>query len=128
MVLPEVDAVKMQGLSHVVHESIEDFNAGKQYDVEIDTLDNIIPTSKRVEGIKLDVENFEYFVLKGGERIIDRDKPVIYTELWDNENRTKCLEFIRNKGYSVKFFNGKTLEEYTREKYSGQNFFFVPEV
>ncbi len=126
MVLPEVDAVKMQGLSHVVHESIDDFNNGKQYDVEIDTLDNIVPTTTRVEGIKLDVENFEYFVLKGGEGIIDRDKPLIYTELWDNENRLKCLEFIRSKGYSVKFYNGKHLEEYAPKKYSGQNFFFVP--
>lgn len=126
MVLPEVDEVKMQGLSHVVHESIDDFNTGKQYEVEINTLDNIVPNSKRVVGIKLDVENFEYFVLKGGERIIDSDKPLIYTELWDNENRIKCLEFIRSKGYTVKYYNGKNLEDYSPEKYRGQNFFFIP--
>ena len=126
MVLPEVDEVKMQGLSHVVHESIDDFNTGKYYEVEINTLDNIVPNTLRVEGIKLDVENFEYFVLKGGEGVIDRDKPVIYTELWDNENRTKCLEFIQSKGYIVKFYNGKSLEEFTSEKYTGQNFFFIP--
>lgn len=126
MVLPEVNEVKMQGLSHVVHESIDDFNKGKQYEVQIDTLDNLVPDTIRVEGIKLDVENFEYFVLKGGEVIIDRDKPVIYTELWDNVNRTKCLDFIRSKGYLVKYYNGKNLELFTPEKYKGQNFFFIP--
>lgn len=126
MVLPEVDEVKMQGLSHVMHSSIDEFNTGKYYEVEIDTLDNIIGHDKRVQGIKLDVENFEYFVLSGGKEMIRRDKPIIYTELWDNTNRQKCLQLMREMGYAVKYFDGKNLEAFSPEKYAGQNFFFLP--
>ncbi len=126
MVLPKVEEVKMQGLSHVVHESIEDFNQGDFYEVPIETLDNLVDQSNKVQGIKLDVENFEYFVLKGGEKLIDRDKPIIYTELWENENRDKCLEFIRSKGYSVQVCVKNKLVNFVPEKYSGQNFFFIP--
>lgn len=127
MVLPNVARVKMQGLSHVVHESIDEFNEGDFYEVKIDSLDNLIDTSKKVQGIKLDVENFEYFVLKGGEQLIDRDKPIIYTELWVNENRDRCLSFIKNKGYSIKVFVGNKLIDFSPETYTGQNFFFLPE-
>lgn len=127
MVLPNVARVKMQGLSHVVHESIDAFNEGDFYEVSMDTLDNLIDDSKRVQGIKLDVENFEYFVLKGGEKLIERDKPIIYTELWPNENRQKCLEFIISKGYTIKVYTGDKLIDYSSETYTGQNFFFIPE-
>lgn len=126
MVLPNVARVKMQGLSHVVHESINEFNEGDFYEVSIDTLDNLIDSSKKVQGIKLDVENFEYFVLKGGEQIIDRDKPIIYTELWVNENRQRCLDFIKNKGYSIKVCVDNKLIDFSPETYTGQNFFFIP--
>lgn len=126
MVLPNVARVKMQGLSHVVHESIDEFNEGDFYEVPIETLDNLIDTSRKVQGIKLDVENFEYFVLKGAENLIDRDKPIIYTELWVNENREKCLNFIRNKGYSVKVYVDNNLIDFSPTTYSGQNFFFIP--
>lgn len=126
MVLPKVEEVKMQGLSHVVHESINEFNQGDFYEVPIETLDNLIDNSKKVKGIKLDVENFEYFVLKGGENLIDRDKPIIYTELWENENRNKCLDFIRSKGYSVQVWVNNKLVNFDPALYSGQNFFFIP--
>lgn len=126
MVLPRVGKVKMQGLSHVMHSSIEDFNSGDFYEVEIDTLDNIIGPEKRVEGIKLDVENFEYFALLGGKEMIIRDKPIIYTELWENENRIKCMDLLVSLGYTIHFYNGTGLEAYSKSKYSGQNFFFLP--
>lgn len=126
MVLPNVSKVKMQGLSHVVHESIDEFNQGDFYEVEINTLDNLINSTTKVQAIKLDVENFEYFVLKGGEKLIERDKPIIYTELWANENREKCLSFIMAKGYSIKVHVGNKLIDFSPETYNGQNFFFIP--
>ena len=38
--------------------------------------------------------NYEYFVLKGCEKIINRDKPKIYLELWDNKNRYNCFKLL----------------------------------
>ncbi len=126
MVLPEVEEVQMQGLSHVVHDSITEFNDGRFFEVEVETLDRIIPSNQSVSGIKLDVENFEYFVLKGGEKVIEKYHPIIYTELWDNENRGKCMNFLTQKGYTPMYFDGGKLQPFIGSAYTGQNFFFVP--
>lgn len=126
MVLPKVARVKMQGLSHVMHESIHEFNEGDFYEVEMNTLDQLVDASIVVQGIKLDVENFEYFVLKGGKEMILRDKPIIYTELWDNENRQKCLDFISSCGYEIKVYMDNKLTTFDSNTYDGQNFFFIP--
>ena len=47
---------------------------------------------KKIGAIKMDVENFEYFVLEGGKELIKKHKPIIYTELWENQNREKCFQ------------------------------------
>jgi FkbM family methyltransferase len=104
MVMPVLDEVKMQGLSHVVHESITDFN----------------------QGIKLDVENFEYFVLKGACQTISKYRPIIYTELWENENREKCFKLMNELNYKVKILQKKTLVDFDPTMHKTQNFFFVP--
>ena len=70
-----------------------EWNEGEECKVPIDRLDTLLPNTK-IQGIKMDVENFEYFVLKGGLKIIQRDQPIIYTELWDNENRTQCFDIL----------------------------------
>ena len=105
MVLPVNGATVMQGLSHVKHESITEWNEGKEVDVKLDKLDNII-NGQVIQGIKIDVENFEYFALKGGTRIISAHHPIIYAELWDNENRKQCFDLLSSFNYSV-FVAGK---------------------
>ncbi|MBN2747289.1 MAG: FkbM family methyltransferase [Bacteroidales bacterium] len=129
MVLPEVNHVVMQGLSHVVHESIPDFNQGKTMTIEIKKLDDlqeIIHSKKPVIGIKLDVENYESFVLEGATSTINKYKPIIYTELWENENRTKCIKILTEMNYFVKVLEGKNLVDFDPKKHKTQNFFFLP--
>ena len=48
--------------------------------VETDLLDNIIPEDVKVDFIKIDVEGAEFPVLKGGQRTINRCRPVIIFE------------------------------------------------
>ena len=130
MVMPVVKSVKMQGLSHVVHKSIHEFNEGDKFSVEVKTLDSIAELNKedqKIEAIKMDVENFEYFVLLGGSQLIDRNRPLIYTELWENENRQKCFSFIRGKNYKIRVLENKHLVDFDEAKHTTQNFFFVPE-
>ena len=130
MVLPVVDSVKMQGLSHVVHDSIEEFNEGKKFKVAVRKLDNLkelTENGEKVTAIKMDVENFEFFVLDGGKELIRKDKPLIYTELWENENRDNCLRLIGELGYKVKVIDGGKLVEFEQGKHTTQNFFFIPE-
>lgn len=129
MVMPVLNSVKMQGLSHIVHESLTDFNEGDKYEVDVETLDSFIPSfkaGKKITGMKLDVENFEYFVLKGGEKLIDLFQPIIYTELWENENRYKCFDFLKQKGYTTFVLDNGQLVDYDQKSHKTQNFFFLP--
>jgi FkbM family methyltransferase len=125
MVLPYYGRTIMQGLSHVVHDSINEWNEGERFDVSIDKLDNLFQ-GRRIQGIKMDVENFEYFVLKGGEQLIDQNSPIIYTELWDNENRVNCFEFLIAKGYQTFVIEGEKLVPFQIDKHLSQNFIFLP--
>jgi len=124
MVLPYNGKTIMQGLSHVVHESIEEWNEGERFDVSIDTLDNLFK-DRKVQGIKMDVENFEFFVLKGGEQLIDANLPIIYTELWDNQNRINCFDFLIAKGYKTFIVEADKLVRFDNLKHESQNFIFI---
>jgi FkbM family methyltransferase len=127
MVMPEVEKVRKQGLSHVVHDSITEFNAGKRMKVPMKTLDELTQDLKKpVVGIKMDVENFEYFALKGAQQLLKRDKPVVYTELWENENRTKCFGLMKELGYTCYVVQADQLMPFDKEKHQGQNFIFKP--
>jgi FkbM family methyltransferase len=48
--------------------------------VKVETLDNVIPSATRIDFIKIDVEGAELHVLRGGERLIRQNRPVIVFE------------------------------------------------
>jgi FkbM family methyltransferase len=60
------------------------------------TLDSL--NLPKISGIKIDVEGYEYKVMKGAENTIDKYRPVILYEAlqleWD-----KCHDFLDHKGY-----------------------------
>ncbi len=121
MVLPIVSNVKMQGLSHVKHSTINDFNEGTEYKVELKTLDSF--KFANVVAIKMDVENYEQFVLQGAIETLKKSKPVIYLELWDNENRTHCFSILGEIGYKINILNGCDLELFNPLKHKKQQYF-----
>ena len=126
MVMPVVNHVKMQGLSHIQLNGTEQkHSTGDEIDVTVKTLDTIqeLNTAKKISAIKIDVENFEYFVLKGGRHLISVHKPIIYCELWKNEMRELTIKYLGDLGYSVKVFHNKQLTDY---KDNAINFFFIP--
>ena len=127
MVLPIEDSVKLQGLGHVIHDTIEDFNEGEHFKTiscQLDSLDYLM--SKNISGIKIDVENFEYFVFKGGENLIKKNKPIIYCELWENENRTRCFNLLSSLGYEIKILHKHSLIPFDTDTHKALNFFFIP--
>ncbi len=127
MILPVIHSVTMHGLSHIEHFSIPGFSEGVNHTVKMMKLDDIDElTDKNIKGIKLDVENYEYFVLKGGIEMIKRCKPVIYCELWDNENRKNTIILLESIGYCVKVKISGELKPYNKTIHSTQNFFFIP--
>jgi FkbM family methyltransferase len=128
IVMPVIDSVRMQGLSHVVHSTITENNEGERVKTPIHMLDNVhgLNETMKVSAIKIDVENFEYFVLEGGRKFIQKHKPLIYIELWENENRNKCFSLIRELGYKVNIVSNAKLIEYDPALHHTQNFIFTP--
>lgn len=124
MVLPHNGKVKMQGLTHVVHDSITEWNDGELFNAPIKKIDDIIGETP-VEGIKIDVENFEYFALLGASTILKRDQPIIYAELWDNENRANCFELLYSIGYKAYVVINDEMIIFDADKHTKQNFIFV---
>lgn len=125
MILPTKDGAKMQGLSHVKHDSITEWNEGEECEVPMETLDAICEKCGRIQGIKMDVENFEYFVLKGGKKLIQKNMPIIYIELWENNNRYKCFELLQSFGYKINVAEANRLVPYNPDKHLTQNFIFT---
>ena len=126
MVMPVEGGARMQGLSHVVHHSITDNNEGERFSAELRTLDGIaeLQGKQAITGIKMDVENFEFFVLEGGRKMLGTHQPILYIELWDNENRLNCFKLLRELGYSIFVVEKNALVRF--DKQEKQNFIFLP--
>jgi len=124
MVLPVLNKNKMQGLSHIVEDNNSDaWNKGDFFNVPLKKLDDIQEiNAQTIHAIKIDVEGFEYEVLKGAVNLLKKDRPVIYCEVWDNEKRSRCFNFIKELGYTIKVFSGEALVDYTNTPET--NFFF----
>ncbi|MFD1551960.1 FkbM family methyltransferase [Putridiphycobacter roseus] len=123
MVLPLERNVKMQGLAHVVHDSIAEWNEGEKFNVKCITLDQEFE-NVRIAGIKMDIENFEYFALLGGQKMIQKYKPVIYLELWPNEGRDKCFDLLNKLGYKAFVVIESKLIKFNPAIHEKQNFVF----
>lgn len=127
IILPEYKNVKFQGLSHIKDVEGSEGDSGIKYNVPIYRLDDIPEMqnlSKPVSGIKIDVENYEFQVLEGAVQLIKRYKPIIYAELWDNQNRKNCMDFLSNLGYQIFVLENGVLVIFDSLKHKTQNFFF----
>lgn len=127
IILPEHNHVKFHGLSHIKDVEGSEGDQGLKYIVPIHKLDTIAELqtlTKPLSGIKIDVENYEYNVLEGARELIIRYKPIIYAELWENHNRTKCLQLMDEIGYQTFILQKGNLVIFDRDKHHTQNFFF----
>lgn len=126
MVMPVIGKARKQGLSHVIDEQ-ESGQEGVLFKVEQNRLDDLaIFKSKKIQGIKIDVENYEFQVFDGARDLIRQNKPFIYCELWDNQNRSDCFAIMRELGYSIQVLVEGRLTAFDTDKHQTQNFFFMP--
>lgn len=127
---PIIQGVKKQGLSYIdVSVERTDENQLGQFLVEqvqmvsldSDLLsDGLLP----IAGIKVDVENFEFFVLQGAVGLIKLYNPIVMAELWDNDRKIACIGLMEELGYETKVIINKKLVPYTSQQ--SLNYFFIP--
>lgn len=127
MVMPVESSVRMQGLSRVLTGGESDPSRGERYLVRQRRLDDLEELSGvEVAGIKIDVEDFEQFVFAGARRLIERCRPIVYTELGEGENRRVSMELFAELDYRVGVFDGRRLVAWDPDRHDKHNFFMVP--
>ncbi|MFT7613490.1 MAG: FkbM family methyltransferase [Parvicellaceae bacterium] len=125
MILPVLSGAKKHGMAHIDHHSINSLEQGENIATHMDKLDNRIELENlKIDAIKIVAENYETEIFKGAQNIITKDKPFIYCELWDNENRIKTMNLIKEYGYQIFYREGENLKPYSNANYKGKNFFF----
>ena len=124
MMMPVVGQSKMQGLTHVIEP--DETITGNIYSASMQRMDDIesLLSISKISAIKIDVENFEFFVLKGGEALLQKHKPLVFCELWNNERRRLCFEWMNSLGYRVAVLENGDLMDFTSQE--ALNFFFLP--
>jgi FkbM family methyltransferase len=129
MIIPKVQDVTLHGLCHVDEVSGEnDLNgyAVSAKMLRLDKFSDVMGHPTKVVAIKLDVENYEFNVLNGAGTVLSGHRPIVYTELWENENRIKCIQLMQGHGYKTYIYVNNQPLPYTEKETKGQNFLFVP--
>lgn len=117
---------------NVAHPDIEEIN------VELRTLDELIPTERQVDFIKIDVEGAEFGVLKGAASLLKRWKPVVIFECgmgasdYYGTDPAELYHFLEDCGlkiYTLKsFLNGANAlsgSEFTECYRSNCEYYFI---
>lgn len=95
--------------------------------VQVRSLDEL-NLNEKVSFIKCDVEGAELEMLKGSEKLLRKDKPIIILEIngsLENGKAPLVLEFLTSLDYAIKYFDGENLTQKANAQ-SGVNYFFFP--
>ena len=99
--------------------------------ITLDTL--IIPEGRKVSYIKMDIEGYEPFALKGALNLIQKYKPIIQLEAIDsllkrnNYTAVDVVKFVESLGYTAQLCSGKKINSATETKKDWKgDIYFLP--
>lgn len=75
--------------------------SGDFIDVPTKKLDDVYDFKRPISVIKMDVERHEPAVLRGGEQVIKKHKPVLIIEANDEEMKAKVLDTLKDWDYDL---------------------------
>jgi len=122
---PIENGAKKHGLSRVIGTDESNSNLIIEQ-ASLMPLDNLLPIlgSNKVAAIKLDVENYEIYVLKGAKKLLLQHRPIVFAELWDNERKNDCILLMESLGYETKVHVDNELVPYKGKM--SIDYFFIP--
>ena len=83
-------------------------------DTEMNALDNIIG-NKKVSIIKMDIEGYEPSALIGAKRILEKQDPYLFIEIWSKAEKKKIDNILKPMGYlPVRAFNSSATYFYKK--------------
>ena len=95
----------------------------------VDTIrldDYVNSNAIRPNFIKLDAEDSEYEVLTGAQSTLETFVPIVTLEV-GGSNSKKCIDYLKNIGYSVyKCRKGKLIPQDIQKNYNYDNLLFLP--
>ena len=111
------------------------------HEIKLETLDRYFATKKPIHLIKCDVEGHELNVFKSGQKILERDKPLVMFECEERHQSGHTMqdvfEFLIKLGYEGHFFHqGKQwpvskfhpeMQTNPKSRSYVNNFIFVPQ-
>ncbi|GEO08174.1 FkbM family methyltransferase [Segetibacter aerophilus] len=128
MIIPIINKVKKHARCQVFdEESI--YSEGERFKINVDTLDNISffrNFENKVSAIKIDVENYEYFVFKGAINLIRNHRPIIFCEIFPSDRKLKLIAFIESLNYNIKVLTNNRLVDFDSYANLNVNCFFMP--
>lgn len=71
--------------------------------IELKAMDDFLDRLPKIDFIKMDVEGHELFTLQGGESLLDRDRPILFIELWTSMpvESQKTRDWLITRGYQL---------------------------
>lgn len=130
MKIPIIGNAKQQGLSHIADIPQWQHEDGEILECPITTVDSLIDQfadKYPLVAIKMDVENYESYVIAGALQTLKQFKPIVYCELWDNDNRYESIQLMESIGYTTMVYENSKLTHFQPGIYKGLNFFFIYE-
>lgn len=128
MILPVKNSVKLQGLPHVITAADGSHEEGIEYNITQKSLDNYWDYKEnKISAIKIDVENYESEVFEGAVNLLKKYKPIIYAELWNNDNRYRSFKILEELGYKIMIYLNGSFVDFDKKKHEVDNFFFFPD-
>jgi FkbM family methyltransferase len=97
------------------------------------TIDDVAEALRleRVDLVKIDVEGFEYNVLKGMKNVISKFRPIIFCEIYQgigsNEAPDETVRLLLDQNYRAFVFHDGEMIEYERHDDDFYNYLFLPE-
>lgn len=114
------------GMNRVLEEQDIPFNSES---IHIKTLDEVVREEKiaKVNAIKIDVEGYEFNILKGAHKTLEKDHPILLIEIDDmnlkeqNATPTELFKFLIALNYSI--FEAVTMQKIDLTmNYTGKHF------